>query len=370
MNIRQINRGLIMILVALLLVNSIGCIRQNESKRMKRQTGSESTALATSSSSSAMVTLSNLVLPTIRAIIQAPVKMLQELMMEFREFMSTHNFSEMLDTTFIRALLQRLPERIGKYWVSFLELESECIQRTLCDLADFTTHHVPQWVRQIMLIYFTTFNQNIYFEAINNGLIAHNCQAKFTQCDPNSFLSRISNNMSQSLHTTVEPIRVAFNELINVTVSTLDSIGATTESSQPLVPGIDEADEDDDETSFNERSKITPIAINAENGKTLNSSIVGEKLSSIPKMSNDTQLIQPTALESIPPANSNKHYPPAIQPMLPVTGPQQPMVNNPPYPQTMANHPQGPPSPVHHQLMPNSQQQPPAIGFKYYPYSK
>ncbi|KAH9426821.1 hypothetical protein DERP_002921 [Dermatophagoides pteronyssinus] len=236
------------------------------SQRYRRQTDSSSTALATSSSSStsnAMITLTNIILPTMRAIIQAPIRLLQELIVEIRLFLSSHNFSEMLDAKFLRTLLQRLPERIGHYWLTFVEMENECIQRTLCDVADFTTHHVPHWFKQIMLVYFTTFNQNVYFEAINNGLIAHNCQAKFSQCDPNSFLSRLSNNMSQSIHTTVEPIRVAFSELVNVTVSTLDSMSSTTEPSvlpEPLQPEAnfiqDNADEFDQDSELNDRSGL------------------------------------------------------------------------------------------------------------------
>lgn len=200
-----------------IIVTSLLLTGTEATRRQKRQT---ETAVAVPNSS-AMVALTNLVMPTIRALVQAPVKMIQELIIEIREFLSTHNFSEMLDTTFIRSIVQRLPERAGRYWMSFLELESECIQRTLCDVADFTTHQVPQWVKQILLVYFTTFNENIYFEAINNGLIAHNCQAKFSQCDPNSFLSKLSNNVSDSIHTTVSPIKDALNDLVNVTLSTL-----------------------------------------------------------------------------------------------------------------------------------------------------
>lgn len=246
------------------------------SHRYRRQTDSSSTALTTASSSNAMITLSNLILPTIRAIIQAPVRLIQELISEIRLFLSSHNFTEMLDAKFLRTLLQRLPERIGHYWLTFVEMENECIQRTLCDVADFTTHHVPHWVKQILLIYFTTFNQNVYFEAINNGLIAHNCQAKFSQCDPNSFLSRLSNNMSQSIHTTVEPIRVAFSEFVNVTVSALDSMASTTEPSihpKPIqetnfIQNGNTADEFEEEFDLNERSGFISTKTEHANNQT------------------------------------------------------------------------------------------------------
>ncbi|OTF76109.1 hypothetical protein BLA29_009164 [Euroglyphus maynei] len=61
--------------------------------------------------------------------------------------------------------------------------------------------------------------------------------------------------MSQSIHTTVDPIRVAFSELVNVTVSALDSISSTTEPSVLPEP-IQDANliENDDDSELFERS--------------------------------------------------------------------------------------------------------------------
>ncbi|KAI7692661.1 hypothetical protein SSS_06356, partial [Sarcoptes scabiei] len=217
---------LTIMIVAVISIDAVGNRQpQQQQKRLRRQTSQESqtTALAIQTTN-VMITFTNIVLPTIRAIIQTPIKLLHQLFLELRHFLNSRNLSDLMDTKFIGSLAERIPDRARHYWFSFVELESECIQRTLCDMADFTAHHLPHWGKQIMLIYFTTFTPNKYFEAINNGLIAHNCQAKFTQCDPNSFLSRISNNMTQSIHSTVSPIRVAFNELVNATVSTLDTL--------------------------------------------------------------------------------------------------------------------------------------------------
>src|SRR5699024_4692026 len=99
---------------------------------------------------------------------------------------------DLFDVTFLRQSLQRLPARLLDYWTTFTDMEFECIRRTLCDLADFTTRHVPQWFNQILVIYFNTFSaNNDYYQAVTNGLVTHTCPLIYNRCDPKSFMDRI-----------------------------------------------------------------------------------------------------------------------------------------------------------------------------------
>lgn len=224
------------------------CVIPPAKSKMIRQ--SPSAVSKPASSLSTVNSLQNILYPALQSLVTAPLKLLQELIREIRVYLQEHNFRELLDLNFLRQSFQRFPQRISTYWHTFTEMEFHCIRRTFCDLSDYTSHRVPAWINQILVIYFSTFSQNnAYYQAVTNGLVTHNCHLVYAECEPKAFLSRLSGNMSQSLATTMEPIRDAINELVHVTAATLDSLGAkpTPASTDLVVPesGSDLSDTDE-----------------------------------------------------------------------------------------------------------------------------
>lgn len=181
-----------------------------------------STALSVSSQANIV---QQVLIPAIRTLVAAPLRILHQLYLEVRDFLATHNFRQMFDVGMINQMMTIVPKRITEYWTTFREVETACVRRTLCDLADHTSTRVPHWFNQILTIYFTTFSQNSqYYQAVLNGLVSHNCPAVYPDCDPSAFMNRLSGNVGQSVNATIAPVRDAFNNLVAVTAATIETV--------------------------------------------------------------------------------------------------------------------------------------------------
>lgn len=198
-------------------------IRQAPTPSATTGAAAASTALSIPGQTNIMQVL----LPAARTLIAAPLKIMHQLYLEIRAFLATHNFRQMFDVGVINQLVTVVPKRIQEYWVAFHEVETACVRRTLCDLADHTSKRVPHWFNQILTIYFTTFSQNSqYYQAVLNGLVSHNCPAVYPDCDPSAFMNRLTGNVGQSFNATVAPVREAFANLMAVTAATIDTVAS------------------------------------------------------------------------------------------------------------------------------------------------
>lgn len=202
----------------------------------------QSTALAPVGSTS-VGTLRKILIPAIQSLIGAPLRLFRQLIAEIGNFLRSHNFRELYDIKFLQSMFSRLPNRLFTYWDTLMSMEQQCIHRTLCDLADYTSGQIPKWAEQIALVYLNAFSHsNQYYQVIVHGLTAHKCAIMYDECDPDQFLNRIRTNVSHTIVTTVNPMTDAFNHLINVTSSTIDSLAV--DDGKSLVSGIEEEDDE------------------------------------------------------------------------------------------------------------------------------
>jgi len=167
------------------------------------------TSLAAGSS---RTTFRQILLDAFRQLLAAPMKIMKTLIREVRNFFRGHNLTEFYDVKVLKHILSRAPKRLLAYYDALVGLEHNCLQRTVCDVAEYTSHRVPKWVGQIAFIYFNTFaQQRPYYEVIVQGLTVRNCAALYTECDPEMFIERLRNNVVNA--TEPFPIDLASNEI-------------------------------------------------------------------------------------------------------------------------------------------------------------
>ncbi|KAI2803327.1 hypothetical protein BLOT_007454 [Blomia tropicalis] len=193
--------------------------------KYSRQSLSNDTSLATTSSSSSFGSLRRILLPAFQSIVSSPFRILRQLLNEVFHFMQNHHIWELYDVRFLQQIASRIPDRTFVYWNTLMEVEAKCVQRTICDLSEFTSHHIPKWAEQISLIYLNTFVERYpTYQVIIHGLTTRQCRKFYADCDPDSFITRLKGNVTESIATTVEPLKDAINGLVNATASTIQSL--------------------------------------------------------------------------------------------------------------------------------------------------
>lgn len=211
-----------------LIVLMVTCLASGVYTRMTiRQSAAAATGTALSTKTSTGL-MQSVVLPALRTMVHTPIKMIQQFLTDLRALIQNHSMGDVFDVRLVNQLVTKLPLRLTAYWQTFQTVEMECITRTLCDLSEYTSPRIPSWLHQILVIYFTTFSQgNVYYQSLANGMINHNCAAFYAECDPSSFFTRISSNVTASVNSTMAPLKDALHELAQVTMTTLRSFSVT-----------------------------------------------------------------------------------------------------------------------------------------------
>ena len=230
---------IIFMFIFIVILSIFGCIDRVESiPKPKQIRQSSDTQLISSFSDSPhndsqsisvvppIGSLRKILLPALKSLVGAPIKLISRLAMEVMNFIRSHSLRELYDTKLLQKLVIQLPDQLSTYWKMLAEMESQCMSRTICDLSDYTSRRLPKWVEQIWLIYLNAFAfENSYYTVAINGITTHKCSLIYSECDADQFIARIQANITQSISNSVGPMRDVLIELVNnATTSTLSSL--------------------------------------------------------------------------------------------------------------------------------------------------
>jgi hypothetical protein len=144
--------------------------------------------------------------PTLHSALVGPFGLVSKIFKDMLNFYDSRTYTELLSISSVKSMITSLPMKVTKYWTTFIEMELECIYRTICDISAFISPRIPFWINQMLGIYFTTHsNNNMYFRALANGMINHNCVNYYPQCSPTAFFNRLASNVSEIITSTISP---------------------------------------------------------------------------------------------------------------------------------------------------------------------
>lgn len=147
--------------------------------------------------------------PALHSAIMGPFSLFSKMFRDMFNFYNQRSIAQLLSISNIRSTITGLPLKVMKYWTTFIEMELECIYRTICDMSAFISPRIPFWINQMLGMYFTTnSNNNMYFKALANGMINHNCVNYYPQCSPTAFFDRLASNVSQIITSTISPLNM------------------------------------------------------------------------------------------------------------------------------------------------------------------
>ena len=126
--------------------------------------------------------------PTLHNIIMGPFTAMSRAFADILKGFDQRSIFDVLSFSTLKSTVMLAPQRVVQYWTKFIEMEKECMFRTICDLSAYVSPRLPYWMNQVMGIYFTTHSvDNMYFRAVANGMINSNCTNYYPQCSPNAF---------------------------------------------------------------------------------------------------------------------------------------------------------------------------------------
>jgi len=156
--------------------------------------------------------------PALHSALVGPFSLIGKMFRDVFNFYDKRSIGEILSISSIKSMVTDLPLKVMKYWTTFVEMEFECIYRTICDMSAFISPRVPFWINQMLGIYFTTHsNNNMYFRALANGMINHNCINYYPQCSPTAFFNRLASNVSEIITSTISPLNMEVMPSYNTT---------------------------------------------------------------------------------------------------------------------------------------------------------
>jgi len=156
--------------------------------------------------------------PTLHSALVGPFSLMGKMFRDVFNFYDQRSFGELLSISGIRSTITGLPLKVVKYWATFIEMELECIYRTICDMSTSISPKLPFWINQMLGIYFTTHsNNNMYFRALANGMINHNCINYYPQCSPTAFFTRLASNVTDIITSTITPLNMEVITPFNTT---------------------------------------------------------------------------------------------------------------------------------------------------------
>ena len=162
---------------------------------------------STSLSFPPMDSLRKIILHAFRSVMGAPVQLIRRLAIEIINLIHSHTFRDTLSANNFQQLTAQLPDRLFTYWKVFTEMESQCMNRTICDLSDYTARRLPKWAEQMWLIYLNVFaSENSFYTVAINGITTHQCAIMYPECDAEKFLTRIQTNVTESFFSTIASV--------------------------------------------------------------------------------------------------------------------------------------------------------------------
>jgi len=154
--------------------------------------------------------------PTLHSAIMGPFSLFSRLFEDMLKFYENRSLFQMFSISSLRSVVMSAPKQVMQFWSDLMAMELECIYRTICDLSAFFSPRIPYWFNQLLGVYFTTHsNNNMYFRAVANGMINHNCINYYPQCSPTAFFNRLASNVSDIISTTISPITLQVMNAIN-----------------------------------------------------------------------------------------------------------------------------------------------------------
>ena len=145
--------------------------------------------------------------PTLHSALMAPFSLFSGLFNEVFKFYDQRSIFQVLSLSNLRSALVSMPDRLTRYWSRLVEMEMECIFRTICDLSAFFSPRMPYVLQQVLGVYFTTHSaESTYYRALANGMINHNCANYYPKCSPMLFFDRLASNVTEVVSTTMNPI--------------------------------------------------------------------------------------------------------------------------------------------------------------------
>jgi len=146
--------------------------------------------------------------PHLSTAIMTPFHIITQIVKDMISFYDMKSLTEMMSLSHMQDIVFGFPRRVFDYWEMFIEMEADCIFRSVCDLSAFIFPRVPDWFNQMAGLYFTTYSDfSKYFSAMANGMINKNCSHHYPLCSPSlMFNSTAMKNIVRHYTTTQAPI--------------------------------------------------------------------------------------------------------------------------------------------------------------------
>jgi len=154
--------------------------------------------------------------PTLHQIIMGPFTLISRTVSDVISHYDQRSIFDILSFTNLRSAVVFLPERVVQYWARLLEMEIQCYLRTICDLSAYISPRIPYWANQLVGVYFTSHSDNnMYYRAVANGMINHNCINYYPKCSQKNFFAGLAGNVSDIIATTLSPLTETMMRSIN-----------------------------------------------------------------------------------------------------------------------------------------------------------
>jgi len=121
--------------------------------------------------------------PTLHSALMAPFALISHLIRDVLKFYEHKSMTQLFSISTLRSAVVGAPQTLTKYWARLMDMETECMYRTICDLSAFLSPRIPFWANQLLGVYFTSNSvDNAYYRAVTNGMINRNCVNYYGQC--------------------------------------------------------------------------------------------------------------------------------------------------------------------------------------------
>lgn len=221
--------------------------------------------------------------------------------------LQTSDYLELMQARrFFGPALNQILDRLVGWMRQFAGEESACIGRVLCELSDQAGNYMPAAMKQMLLIYFSTNqDQNLYYQPLANGFVSRaSCPLLYGKCNQNAFLAHLESfnaTVVSELENSIDQLQQQ-QELATNTIGGVPPVVSTFAVRQEVEPQV-----------------ATPVVVDT----------------TVPVQSqNPVQVVEQSlapaapvaALVMAPPAPEVSYQPPALQPQTPETG-AEPLVN-------------------------------------------
>ena len=142
---------------------------------------------------------------SLHSALMGPFNIITQMIKDLIEFLESRSLLHFFNFPEHWQMVTELPRRAMEYWEMLWRTEVDCLYRSVCDVSSYLSPRVPEWLNQMLGLYFTTHGQdNHYYRALANGMITRNCTAFYPLCsseimfNSTAFGQVYSNNPSPS----------------------------------------------------------------------------------------------------------------------------------------------------------------------------